>query len=126
MDRAAPARAHGTFNVVGGLWPLRHMKSFEWVLGPAALSMHEMIEDAISYPALTDVSSLVPIAHAGEEEREMFPEVRGHSADADLERIDALLSARLARLRASRLTQLRLRLKREVVRRTYARPQAQR
>lgn len=34
MDHAALARAHGTFNIVGGLWPLLHMKSFEWVLGP--------------------------------------------------------------------------------------------
>ncbi|SEB84986.1 hypothetical protein [Streptomyces melanosporofaciens] len=28
------AVAHGTFNVVGGLWPLLHLRSFEWVFGP--------------------------------------------------------------------------------------------
>ncbi len=36
-DRAMAARlarAHGGFNVVGGLWPLLHMRSFEAVTGP--------------------------------------------------------------------------------------------
>ncbi|MEV5320088.1 hypothetical protein AB0K92_20925 [Streptomyces sp. NPDC052687] len=28
------ALAHGAFNVVGGLWPLVHLRSFEWVFGP--------------------------------------------------------------------------------------------
>jgi hypothetical protein len=28
------ARAHGLFNVVSGLWPLLHMRSFELALGP--------------------------------------------------------------------------------------------
>jgi hypothetical protein len=28
------ARAHGAFNVAGGLWPLLNMRSFEWVFGP--------------------------------------------------------------------------------------------
>jgi len=28
------ARAHGIFNVVSGLWPLLHMRSFEAALGP--------------------------------------------------------------------------------------------
>lgn len=28
------AVAHGTFNLVGGLWPLAHLRSFEWVFGP--------------------------------------------------------------------------------------------
>ena len=28
------ARAHGAFNVVGGLWPLLHIRSFEVVTGP--------------------------------------------------------------------------------------------
>ncbi|BDT90362.1 hypothetical protein IFM12275_03380 [Nocardia sputorum] len=28
------ARAHGVFNVVGGLWPLLHRRSFEAVFGP--------------------------------------------------------------------------------------------
>ncbi|WP_330342187.1 hypothetical protein [Streptomyces sp. NBC_00557] len=27
------AVAHGAFNVVGGLWPLVHLRSFEWVFG---------------------------------------------------------------------------------------------
>ncbi|HZF87829.1 hypothetical protein [Streptomyces sp.] len=26
--------AHGAFNIVGGLWPLVHLRSFEWVFGP--------------------------------------------------------------------------------------------
>lgn len=30
------ARAHGLFNVAGGLWPLLHMGSFEAVSGPKA------------------------------------------------------------------------------------------
>ncbi|CAL9325276.1 hypothetical protein [Streptomyces sp. SudanB52_2052] len=30
----AIALAHGAFNVVGGLWPLLHLRSFEWVFGP--------------------------------------------------------------------------------------------
>jgi|SRR5215212_8702816 len=28
------SRLHGAFNVVGGIWPLLHMRSFEAVLGP--------------------------------------------------------------------------------------------
>ena len=28
------ARAHGAFNVVSGLWPLLHLRSFEAALGP--------------------------------------------------------------------------------------------
>ncbi|WP_460683237.1 hypothetical protein [Modestobacter lapidis] len=31
---AGLARAHGAFNVLGGLWPLLHMRSFEVVTGP--------------------------------------------------------------------------------------------
>jgi hypothetical protein len=35
VTRAATlARAHGMFNMAGGLWPLIHMRSFEAVLGP--------------------------------------------------------------------------------------------
>jgi hypothetical protein len=30
----ALAVAQGAFNVVGGLWPLLHLRSFEWVFGP--------------------------------------------------------------------------------------------
>jgi hypothetical protein len=30
----ALARGHGVFNVIGGLWPLLHMDSFEAVTGP--------------------------------------------------------------------------------------------
>lgn len=30
----ALALAHGAFNLVGGLWPLLHLRSFEWVFGP--------------------------------------------------------------------------------------------
>lgn len=120
------------------------------------LSMHEMIEDAIFYPAMIAVSAFVPIAyaehrqlsdqlatvlrtpaasdrfvvefralraavehHADEEEREMFPEVQAKVSEADLQRIGASLASRLQHLRGSRLIQLRLRLKREVLRRTY-------
>jgi hypothetical protein len=35
-----PARtlavAQGAFNIMGGLWPLLHLRSFEWVFGPKA------------------------------------------------------------------------------------------
>ncbi len=34
MKPLALARAHGLFNVVNGLWPLLHMRSFEAVFGP--------------------------------------------------------------------------------------------
>jgi hypothetical protein len=34
MGNAALARLHGTFNLVSGLWPLLHMRSFEAVFGP--------------------------------------------------------------------------------------------
>ena len=35
VGRAARlSRAHGLFNIVGGLWPLLHMRSFEAVSGP--------------------------------------------------------------------------------------------
>lgn len=30
------AKAHGAFNIVGGLWPLLHLRSFEAVFGPKA------------------------------------------------------------------------------------------
>ena len=33
---AAVTVGHGTFNLVGGLWPLIHRRSFEWVFGPKA------------------------------------------------------------------------------------------
>lgn len=33
---AGPARAHGLFNIVGGLWPLLSMRTFEAVTGPKA------------------------------------------------------------------------------------------
>lgn len=29
-----PAVAQGVFNIVGGLWPLVSLRSFEWVFGP--------------------------------------------------------------------------------------------
>jgi hypothetical protein len=34
MRASTVARSHGLFNVVGGLWPLVHIRSFEAVLGP--------------------------------------------------------------------------------------------
>lgn len=34
MDGIVLGRAHGAANVVGGLWPLLHIRSFEMVLGP--------------------------------------------------------------------------------------------
>ncbi|OBH18338.1 hypothetical protein EHH44_00755 [Mycolicibacter terrae] len=34
VGAARLARLHGAFNVVGGLWPLLHLRSFEAVLGP--------------------------------------------------------------------------------------------
>jgi hypothetical protein len=36
MDGVVLARAHGVMNVVGGLWPLVHIGSFEAVFGPKA------------------------------------------------------------------------------------------
>ncbi|OBF40643.1 hypothetical protein A5724_07665 [Mycobacterium sp. ACS1612] len=34
MRASTVARLQGVFNIVGGLWPLVHMRSFESVLGP--------------------------------------------------------------------------------------------
>ena len=34
MDGVVLARAHGVMNVVGGVWPLLHIGSFEAVFGP--------------------------------------------------------------------------------------------
>src|SRR3954470_21869504 len=34
VPSATIAAAHGVFNLVGGLWPLLHLRSFEWVFGP--------------------------------------------------------------------------------------------
>ncbi|WP_284978146.1 hypothetical protein [Arthrobacter sp. fls2-241-R2A-200] len=34
MDRKSLARLQGSFNVVNGLWPLVHMRSFEAIFGP--------------------------------------------------------------------------------------------
>lgn len=34
MNRNDVARLNGLFNIVGGLWPLIHQRSFEWVFGP--------------------------------------------------------------------------------------------
>lgn len=62
--------------------------------------------------------------HAGKEESDMFPEVVRKVPADELEAIGDRLSARLETLRRSRLTRLRLRLKREVVRRTWIRATA--
>jgi hypothetical protein len=34
MDAVVVGRAHGVANLVGGLWPLLHLRSFESVFGP--------------------------------------------------------------------------------------------
>ncbi|MEV6739648.1 hypothetical protein AB0N14_23005 [Streptomyces sp. NPDC051104] len=34
MNPLCVARAQGLFNLVGGGWPLLHLRSFEWVFGP--------------------------------------------------------------------------------------------
>ncbi len=34
MNQLALARGQGCFNIVGGAWPLLHMRSFEAILGP--------------------------------------------------------------------------------------------
>lgn len=117
------------------------------------LAMHEMIEDAIFYPAMADTSTLVAVAHpehrqisdqlatvlrtpvgpgrfADEfaalrtaleqhmelEEERMFREVERKVDRAGLEEIGDRLTSKLQRLRASRLTRLRLRLKRRMLR----------
>ncbi len=36
MDGIVLGRAHGVANLVGGLWPLLHISSFEMVFGPKA------------------------------------------------------------------------------------------
>lgn len=36
MEPRVLARAHGAFNVLGGAWPLLHLRSFEAVSGPKA------------------------------------------------------------------------------------------
>lgn len=56
--------------------------------------------------------------HAGHEESEMFTEVDRKLDDEVLEEMGARIAARLEELRASRTTRLRLRVKREVLRRT--------
>ncbi|WP_201299898.1 hypothetical protein [Streptomyces mexicanus] len=33
-DADGVAVLHGVFNLLGGLWPLMHLRSFEWVFGP--------------------------------------------------------------------------------------------
>ena len=34
MGPAVMARVHGAFNMASGLWPILHLRSFEWVFGP--------------------------------------------------------------------------------------------
>jgi len=36
MDGVMLGRAHGVANLVGGVWPLVHLRSFEMVFGPKA------------------------------------------------------------------------------------------
>lgn len=36
MNAIAVGRAHGLANILGGVWPLVHLRSFEKVLGPKA------------------------------------------------------------------------------------------
>lgn len=55
--------------------------------------------------------------HAGKEESAMFPEVVAKLDDTALGRLGEQLAARLQQLRSSALTQLRLRIKRVVIRR---------
>lgn len=126
------------------------------------LTMHEMIEDAIFYPAMSDTSTLVSIAHpehrqisdqlatvlrvrhpastrlaeefaalrtaveqhARMEEQQMFREVDQKVDAGQLERMGDQLAEELHRLRTSRLTRFRLRLKRRVLRHTPTAPWA--
>ena len=60
--------------------------------------------------------------HAGHEESEMFTEVDAKLDGDELERMGARIVERLERLRASRSTRVRLRLKRGVLRRTPGGP----
>lgn len=73
-------------------------------IGPAAERFDE--EFAVLAAALEH--------HAGKEEATMFTEVAAKMDDAALEQIGARLTARLHHLQASRLTQVRLRLKYQV------------
>ena len=88
---------------------------------------HRQIDDQLAVvlrtdPASEDFADEVRVLrstlehHAGEEEREMFPQ--SHAlGDAELERLGKRLEDRLEHLRRSALTSLRLTVKRETLRR---------
>lgn len=98
-------------------------------LVPMAHAEHRQLEDQVAVVVRTgpddpafdeEVRVLVEAVehHAGKEEREMFAEVEAKVDRAELERLGDALGRRLAELRASRLTSLRLRAKTAVLRRT--------
>ena len=96
-------------------------------LVPIAHSEHRQIDDQLSAVLRVDPASddfVVEVRmlasavehHASAEEREMFPQ--SHAlGDAELERLGDRLRARQDELRRSRLTRLRLGLKRETLKR---------
>jgi hemerythrin-like domain-containing protein len=96
-------------------------------LVPIAHAEHRQIDDQLAAVLRVDPSSdefLVEVRmlasavehHASKEEREMFPQ--SHAlGEAELERLGDRLRTRQAELRRSRLTRLRLRVKRETLKR---------
>lgn len=93
----------------------------------AAHAEHRQIDDQLAVVLRTDPAGddfPVEVAmlaatlehHAGEEERDMFPQAHA-LGEVELESLGARLLARQAQLRRSRVTQLRLRVKRETLRR---------
>ncbi|HEX4813003.1 MAG TPA: hypothetical protein VFV66_09645 [Nonomuraea sp.] len=67
--RAAPlALAHGLFNLLGGLWPLAHLRSFEYVFGPKTdrwlVRVVAGLLTGVGYSQLRAATSREGVAHA--------------------------------------------------------------
>jgi len=95
---------------------------------PIAHAEHRQLEDQLAVVLRTgprgdrfdeELAALIAAVehHAGKEESEMFPEVVAKLGETELGELGEQLAARLQQLRGSRLTQLRLRAKRELIRR---------
>jgi len=71
------------------------------------LDIHFRIEDDLNYPALKEAGTLIAIAHADEEERDLIPappEVR--LTDAELEELGDKMFTMMERYRGSALHRL--------------------